>query len=48
MAMLGPPPPAGVVFGAGARPGLVAPDVEELRWSDDDLDDLTRSPIDPG
>jgi antitoxin (DNA-binding transcriptional repressor) of toxin-antitoxin stability system len=40
VAVLSSPPPAGVVLGAGARPGGTSPDVEDLRWSPDDLSDF--------
>ena len=40
VAVLVPPPPAGVVLGLGARPDGRTPDVDDLRWSDDELRDM--------
>ena len=40
VAVLVPPPPAGVVLGLGARPDGRAPHVDDLRWSEDELRDI--------
>ena len=40
VAVLVPPRPAGVVLGLGARPDRRTPDVDDLRWSDDELRDM--------
>ena len=47
VAVLGPPPPDGIVFGAGVREGLIAPGLDDLEWSADDLDELIEGPVEP-
>lgn len=48
VAVIGPPPPTGIVFGAGVRDGVSAPDLDDLRWSPDELDEVVEAPIEPG
>ena len=47
VAVLMPPAPRGVVLGVGARPHGRAPDMEDLRWTEEELADMSGGPIDP-
>lgn len=47
VARLVPPRPIGVVLGLGARHVASAPDVEDLRWSDDEIADMLDGPVFP-
>jgi prevent-host-death family protein len=47
VARLVPPRPTGVVLGLGARPGVGAPDVDDLRWSDDEIAEMLDGPVSP-
>jgi prevent-host-death family protein len=46
VARLVPPRPACVILGLGAKEGRV-PDVEDLRWTDDELQEMFGGPIFP-
>ncbi len=47
VAFLVPPRPTGVLLRLGARPGGQTPNVEDLRWSDDELHELINGSIYP-
>jgi prevent-host-death family protein len=47
VARLVPPHPTGVVLGLGARPAGSTPSVDDLRWTDDELDEMLGAPVDP-
>lgn len=51
VARLVPPRPSGVILGLGAvSPGIetkVAPSVEDLRWSDDEIGEMFDGPVFP-
>ena len=47
VARLVPPRPSGVTLGLGARPGVIAPSVEDLQWSDDEIADMLDGPVFP-
>ncbi|MEM9042068.1 MAG: type II toxin-antitoxin system Phd/YefM family antitoxin [Actinomycetota bacterium] len=47
VAHLVPPPSSGVVLGVGERTGVSAPDLDELRWSADELDGIVDGAVEP-
>ena len=47
VARLVPSLPAGVLLGQGVRPDAAAPDLADLRWTDDELDEMFGGPALP-
>lgn len=47
VARLVPPRPTGVTLGLGALPPGSEPNVEDLRWSDDEIADMFDGPVFP-
>lgn len=47
VARLVPPRPTGVILGLGARHGVDAPTVDDLRWADDEVAEMFDGPVFP-
>jgi len=47
VARLVPPRSSGVILGLGAVPTGTEPSVDDLRWSDDEIEDMFEGPVLP-